>query len=283
MTRSDRSGLLLHDVRRAVQTPKTFANWLPLLTNMALERAGRGKDMLTFQARSGLRIDCPNVAGARVPIYEIFAEDTYRLNWFLGDPVDRPMQVLDIGGHIGTFACRLAQLYPAAVIQVFEPSPVTAGYLTRNVRQNGLSDRITVVEAAVTATKGFALLADNGGGSGLNSLIAAAGAGSAGSANPTEVPTVVFDDVVAETPGPIDLVKIDCEGGEYDLVRGSSQSSWAGVQRVVLEYHEVAGESWAGLKAWFAEVGLHVVAESPSNSESLGSAWLSRQPLPTRT
>jgi FkbM family methyltransferase len=278
MTRSARSGLVLHDLRRAAQTPKAFSNWLPLLTNMALERAGRGQETLTFRARSGLRIDCPNVPGARVPIYEIFAEDTYRLNWFLGEPPTRPMQVLDIGAHIGTFACRLAQLYPAAVIQAFEPSPVTAGFLARNAQQNGLDDRITVVEAAVAATKGFALLADNGGGSGLNSLMAAAGAGSAGSANPTQVTTVTFDDVVANTPGPIDLVKIDCEGGEYDLVRGSARSSWADVQRVVLEYHAVDGESWADLKAWFADAGLQVVAQSPSRSDSLGSAWLSRQP-----
>ncbi|HEX3460009.1 MAG TPA: FkbM family methyltransferase [Acidimicrobiales bacterium] len=262
-----------HTSRRVVQTPRAFSNWAEVLSDMARERVGHGPETLSFAARSGLRIDCPNVPGARVPIYEIFAEDTYRLNWFLGPLMQRPIQVLDIGGHIGTFACQLAQVHPGATIQCFEPSPTTAGFLRRNVAQNGLGDRISVSERALAAETGFAVFDDNGGGSGTNGLVGAGRSVASGTA--TKVETVAFDEAVASTPAPIDFVKMDCEGGEYDLTYGSSRDSWASVQRLVLEYHEVEGQSWAQLRDWFGSVGLHVVRQKPVN-DALGTAWLSR-------
>lgn len=266
---------LTHGLRRVAQTPATFRNWPTVLSDMALGAVGRGPESLTFATRSGLRIDTPNVPGARVPVYEIFAEDCYHLDWFLGELARRPIEVIDIGGHVGTFACRLAQLHPGATIRTFEPSPTTARYLRRNVDQNGFAGRISVFEKALAAQEGFAHLDDNGGGSGLNGLVEA-GHGSVGTA--TRVETVAFDQVVAGSR-PADLLKIDCEGGEYDLVYGSSPASWASVQRIVIEYHEVPGQSWAQLRSWFEEQGFRVVHHQPS-SAVLGSAWLSREPLP---
>jgi FkbM family methyltransferase len=244
-----------------------------VLTDMARERVGRGPQTLTFRTRSGVRIDCPNRPGARVPVYEIFAEDCYRLSWLLGPLRQRPIQVIDIGGHVGTFSCRLAQLHPEASILAFEPSPTTAGFLRRNVSQNGFADRVTVFERALAATSGHASFADNGGGSGLNGLVSAGHA----SATATEVETMAFDDAVAAAPAPVDLVKIDCEGGEYDLVLGSSPDSWACVQRVVIEYHPVAGHGWPELRDWFERIGLHVQDEV--SVDGYGCVWLSREPL----
>lgn len=271
----ERRRTLAHGVKRVAQSPKAFANWPKVLADMALGSVGRGPQELSFATRAGLRIDCPNVPGARVPVYEIFAEDCYHLNWFLGDLRERPIRVIDIGGHVGTFSCRLAQVHPGASIEVFEPSPTTARFLRRNVQQNGFDGRITVYEKALAATNGFAELDDNGGGSGLNGLVSA-GHGSVATA--TRVETVAFDDVVAGVDAPVDFLKIDCEGGEYDLIYNSTPANWASVQRVVIEYHEVPGQTWPRLRSWFEDQGLKVVHHQPS-SEFLGSAWLSREPL----
>src|SRR4051794_32617803 len=85
--------------RRLAQTPRAFTNWPAVLRDMALGRAGRGPDSLTFRTRTGARIDTPNRPGARVPVYEIFADDSYRFEWFLGPLLHRPIRVFDIGGH----------------------------------------------------------------------------------------------------------------------------------------------------------------------------------------
>jgi FkbM family methyltransferase len=244
------------------------------MRDMTLGRAGRGPERLTFLTRSGLRIETPNVPGARVPVYEIFAENSYRLEWLLGDLLDRPIQIVDIGGHVGTFACRITQLHPKASVLSCEPSAGTAGYLRRNAENNGVADRVTVIERAIAATTGRAVFHDNGGGSGLNGLAAAGH--TAGPA--TEVETMAFDDLVARAPAAIDVVKIDCEGGEYDLVLGSSPQSWDTVQRVVIEFHPVDGHGWPELHDFFAGVGL--VEQDKVSGQGYGCVWLSREPLP---
>jgi FkbM family methyltransferase len=261
--------------RRLIQTPRTFRNWAPIMRDMALGRAGKGPDKLSFQTRSGVRIETPNRPGARVPVYEIFAEDCYRFEWLLGSLIERPIQVIDIGGHVGTFSCRLTQLHPAASVLAFEPSETTARFLRRNLELNAVADRVTVFQGALAATSGHAVFADNGAGSGLNGLAAAGH--SSGVA--TDVRTVSFDDAVAMPPAPVDVVKIDCEGGEYDLVLNSSPHSWDSVQRVVIEYHPVDGHGWPELKAFFAGVGL--LEQDEHGFGGYGCAWLSREPLPT--
>jgi FkbM family methyltransferase len=263
-----------HTAKRVLQTPKAFSNWPTVLFDMAREKIGQGPSTLTFVARSGLRMECPNVPGARVPLYEIFAEDCYRFSWFLGPLAHQPLRVLDVGGQVGTFSCRLAQLQPQAVINTYEPSPTTADYLRRNIERNHLSDRITVTQAALAATVGTAEFDDNGAGSGENSLVSSA----RGTVGTITVQTTTFDAAVAAAGGPIDLVKMDCEGGEYDLVYASSPDNWSSVQRLVIEYHPVAGQSWNELRSWLEKVGLTVQYEQSHGG--IGVAFMSREQLP---
>ncbi|MDT4927839.1 MAG: hypothetical protein QOF92_706 [Pseudonocardiales bacterium] len=259
--------------RRLVQTPKAFVNWPQILRDMTLGRGGRGPAELTFRTRSGLLINTPNRPGARVPVYEIFADDSYRFEWFLGPLLQRPIQVLDIGAHVGTFSCRLTQLHPQARVQAFEPSTTTAEFLRRNVEQNHVNDRVQVFESALAGSTGVAMFDDNGAGSGLNGLVAAGHSTGVG----VEVHTIAFDDAVADAPAPVDVVKIDCEGGEYDLVLGSKPESWANVQRVVIEHHPVPGHAWPELRDYFAAAGLTV--QDIDEAGVHGCVWLSREQL----
>jgi FkbM family methyltransferase len=260
--------------RRVAQTPAAFANWPELLSGVARSRLGGGPETLTFRTRGGPAIAIPNAEGARVPVYEVFAEDCYDLGWFLGDLADRPIQALDIGAHVGSFSCRLGQVHPDASVDAYEPSVDTAEFLRRNVAANALSDRVTVHEAALAGETGWAMFERAGAASGCNHLASVDGSDEEG----IRVETISFDDVVARSARPIELVKMDCEGGEYDLVYRSTPENWQTVQRLVLEYHPVAGQSWEELRAWFADVGLHVVRSSPG-TPGLGVAWLSRTPL----
>ncbi|HEY1651050.1 MAG TPA: FkbM family methyltransferase [Acidimicrobiales bacterium] len=262
-----------HQARRVWQTPQTFKNWASILADMVGEKVGRGPKTLLFETREGLTIECPNQPGARVPLYEIFAEDCYHFDWFLGPLAGQPLGVLDVGGQIGTFACRLAQIEPKAIVNTYEPSPTSAAVLRRNVDRNKFGDRITVVEEALTSSIGTAELDDNEAGGGQNSLV-----GIQGNVGTVTVKTTTFDAAVAGAPGPVNVVKIDCEGGEYDLVAASSPESWAPVERLVIEYHQVPGHSWDELRTWFEGVGLSVQLEEPLGP-GLGVVWLSREPL----
>src|SRR4051812_49610798 len=99
---------------------------------MAKQSVGKGPAELTFRTREGVTISCPNRPGARVPLYEIFAEDCYQLKPFLGSLLGRPIQVIDIGGHIRTVSCRLTQQHPQGSVRKFGTSATTAPLLRRN-------------------------------------------------------------------------------------------------------------------------------------------------------
>jgi FkbM family methyltransferase len=228
----------------------------------------RHADELTFRFDGGRTISLPNVPGARVPVYEILAEDAYRLDWFTAD-LPAEFGVLDIGGHVGCFSVALAALRPGARVWTFEASPSTAAYTQRNVEQNGFGDRVTVQNVAVSSTAGTLEFADNGGGSGLNGITSPAGSAR------ISVPAITFEDAKAMADLPIRLVKIDTEGAEYDIVLGSTPEQWQDVERVVLEYHDVPGHGWSELESFFAAAGLTEVAREDT-TDRLGTVWLSR-------
>jgi len=275
---------LRHEAKRVGQTTRTFDNWGLLLKEMAAARVGRGSAELTFRTKAGPRLTVPNVPGARLPLYEQYADDCYRLHEFLAPFRGRPLQVLDVGSHIGSFATNVAALHPTAWIECYEPSPESARYLRRNVEQNGLAGRVRVHEYALADAEGSALLDDNDGGSVHNGLMRSDrrlvdGTDAVHERHAVAVRTTTFDSAVAAAPAPPQLVKMDCEGGEYALVYASSRASWSAVTHVVMEYHPVEGEAWDKLRSWFADIGLHVVRHE-SDRPGLGTAWLTRGEAP---
>jgi FkbM family methyltransferase len=268
-----------YQAKRVVQTPRTFANWPTLLGRMLGERVHRGGATLEFTTRSGLRLSCPNVPGARLPMYEQFADDCYRRDWVVG--TEHPLCVLDVGSHVGAFATNVASAGGHVRVECYEPSPESARFLRENVARNGLDDRVRVHELALAAEVGTALLDDNRSGSVHNGLVRddhrlVAGDDTWGDRGVVNVATTTFDKALADAPEPFTVVKMDCEGGEYELVYASARENWASVRRVVMEYHPVPGQSWDALRAWLAEAGLHVVRHT-SDSPGLGTAWLERK------
>ena len=260
-------------VRRVLQTPKTFSNF----TQVFADLAGAGKrPTLIFKMRNGLVMECPNVPGARVPVYEIFAEDAYRFDELtagLGDSFG----VLDIGAQIGCFSVGLADHSKGARIHAYEASPRSAEVASGNVARNNLSDRVTVHATAISDHTGEITFEDDGSGSALNGsdgIIADPNAAKVVAMTTITVPCVTLKDAL-QTAGDIALVKIDTEGAEYQIVLGSQPEDWAGVQRIVIEYHPAPGHSWTELESFFTAAGFKSVRHEPVDHE-LGTHWLVR-------
>jgi FkbM family methyltransferase len=195
--------------------------------------------------------------------------------------------VLDVGSHVGAFATNLATSSTQVRIECYEPSPESAKYLRRNVEQNALGARVRVHECALAGEEGSALLDDNSGGSVHNGLVRedhrlVEGTDALGARGTITVTTRTFDSAVKDAPAPFDIVKMDCEGGEYSLVYASTPANWDSVERIVMEYHPVVGESWDELRGFFERLGFEVVRHK-SDSPGLGTAWLSRKRAPEST
>jgi FkbM family methyltransferase len=247
-------------VRRVGQTLRAFDNGFQLLGDLA----GPG-EVVEFRLRGGHgTIACPNDSSARVPVYEVFVEDAYRIGELVaGLPDD--LVAVEFGAYIGCFSVALALARPHARVHAWEASPSATHWLRRNLELNAIGDRVVPHTQAIGDHRGTVDFSADAHGVAMN--------GCPADTTTVEVPCVTVADAFAAAGGRVDLVKIDTEGAEYSLVLDSAPSTWSGVRRVVLEYHDVPGHSFAELTRFFASAGLrvHDVVEATPRQ---GTAWL---------
>jgi len=128
-----------------------------------------------------------------------------RLNDFFPDD-DHPL-ILDCGANIGFTVLNYKRQYPKARIIAFEPDPLFAPVLRRNLQHNGVED-VQVVEAAVwTSNEKVKWFSEGIDGSHI--------VGDEQQNAISQVQAIDLADYLNET---VDLLKIDIEGAEYDVV-----------------------------------------------------------------
>ncbi len=268
----------LHDdVRRLRDTIRLFRNWPAVLTDVLRERIGRPRQDQLLITRAGTRIRCRNDGLSRAPVFQMFADDDYALNRYAREHHLEQLTILDIGAHVGAFTLRVCELLPNARVVSYEPSASSFAFLAQNTADNGIGERVRLVSKAVGAETGTLVLYEGSQASCISSTVAER------APRPSRtfvVPSISFDDVTAAINGDIDLVKIDCEGAEYQIVRGSSREGWRRVRRIVMEYHAVPGERREDLHAALSDRGFRLVAERPC-VDGLGIATFERAELPT--
>ena len=115
--------------------------------------------------------------------------------------------VVDIGAHVGVVSMYLAKKY-CCKVEAYEPNPNNYKRLVENIKANGLGYLITAHNCAVT-------------GDGRKVIISANAAGNSGGHNiygehGEEVESVTLQSIIADRH--IDLVKIDCEGAEFEIL-----------------------------------------------------------------
>jgi FkbM family methyltransferase len=219
--------------------------------------------------RKGPRIICRNNTESWLPIFEIFVEDVYRLG-NIDQSATSSLCVVDVGGHIGCFTLAIASRFPNSEIFVYEPSRTTYEILVRNGELNGFSGRMRTFEAAVGSHAGRETFYEAGDVSCGSSLIQIPGGVE------SIVDVVDFDAVVARAGEHIDILKIDCEGGEYDIVLNSDRVSWRAIDTVLLEYHAVPNHNIEEIETRLGELGLALRWKQVMSSPGIGMAAFAR-------
>lgn len=139
---------------------------------------------------------------------EVIESDVYRARgWVPRNPVT----VFDVGGHVGSFTKWMSTRLPQMRAFVFEMDEANQQVLEANV--GGIAG-VTIVKAALGAKTGVAwrspVQIQNTGGAGV---LWDASAGAA------QVPTVGIADFMQQHEvGYIDLLKLDCEGSEFQIL-----------------------------------------------------------------
>jgi FkbM family methyltransferase len=181
----------------------------------------------------------------------ILGGDEYRLAEL---PDDMEGVALDIGAHVGTVGIALAVDHPRLRVVMVEPIPDNAELCRQSAELNGVSDRVTVIEAMAgygqgTATcrwdyrslEGFAdpgFVTQNAYVGNIWRLTDDEKVDS----EVAEVPIVTAWDIAADhllsdPSGAWAFVKIDCEGCEWEFLRGATPGL---MPLIVGEAHDAA-------------------------------------------
>lgn len=136
----------------------------------------------------------------------------------------RPLEILDIGANIGLFGVWALARWPDAVIDAFEPDPRNAAHHARAIERNGGRASWRLHRAAAAASDGTMRFA-----AGNYATSARAEPGTAGA---IEVPA---RDVLG-LMGSADLIKLDAEGGEWELLQDPRFAATS-ARAIAIEYH----------------------------------------------
>lgn len=150
---------------------------------------------------------------------EIFVQGAYD---FVAD-TDSPF-ILDCGGHIGLSVIRFKSLYPHARIVTFEPDPIIADVLRRNLLSLHL-ESVELMQAAAWVENGWVLFEPDG--------------RDGGRVRPMDgrirVPAIRLADYIQQ---PVDLLKLDIEGAEYEVLLDLCETDKIClVKRIICEFH----------------------------------------------
>ena len=182
---------------------------------------------------------------------EVFLREVYAQA--LSPPLRSVPVAVDVGAHVGLFATWAARQARDARVFSFEAHPVNFKLLTENISQNRL-DRVTAYHQAVSGSGGTARLYEHEEGYGGNSLYKEHVKQER--EKYLDVPSTTLDDIVRDHGiQKIDLLKLDCEGAEYEILYKASPDTLRKVRRIGLEYHRVPGQSVAGLQDYLAKQG----------------------------
>lgn len=156
---------------------------------------------------------------------EIFVLRTYDLP--LSCP---PTHIIDVGANVGMFSLRYKKLYPEAHITAYEPVAFNYRRLLENIEP--VANGITPKNLGVSDAGGKADIFLHPVNSGAHSLIT--------SENPEQaeketIELVSIADIMDALPAPIDLLKLDCEGAEFDIVMALRPQDAEQIGTIILE------------------------------------------------
>jgi FkbM family methyltransferase len=196
------------------------------------------------------------LAEVRHPLLDMWVlEEVFRLRVYEPPPaaaralatLERPARIVDLGGHVGYFGLFMRQLYTDASVVSFEPDPRNVEILRRCIEANGLRERWQVIEACAATRDGTAPFQS----SFHLSRVAAEDDDALGDLQRRIAGTFSFlegtallspevHQVAARDAFPsmldADLIKIDIEGGEWQLLADPRLGELE-ARAIVLEYH----------------------------------------------
>jgi FkbM family methyltransferase len=186
-------------------------------------------------------------------VINLWLDDEYGLQ-----SIARPIEtVLDIGANIGLFSLWARHNFPTARIHAYEPN----SNIIEFTRQNLTPIDVSVFNAGVTDenTKGDLVV----------KYSSRYGIAKKTAAGPLQFVSIA--DAIEKMGGTVDLIKLDCEGSEWEIMEKCD--AFEHVRFVHMEYHlALRGRTLDELKKKIDDMGFMITMLHPNNG--FGIAYL---------
>lgn len=200
---------------------------------------------------NSIPIKYPQESGAFIDFISIFLEDAYNL-----DSIKEPItSIIDIGGNLGFFSLAARNKFPNARIHLYEPNPHLNIYLTNNIKDL----EITYYKEALGGNYNNISLDFNGDSNQTRSNFDTKGG----------IEQIPLFKAIDRMEGVIDFAKIDCEGGEWEMMK--DLEPWKKIKWLAMEYHLWNGNSFVEINEKFSQIGFRIIKHSPM--DGYGHIW----------
>ncbi|HLY29308.1 MAG TPA: FkbM family methyltransferase [Aggregatilineales bacterium] len=181
----------------------------------------------TLELRTGLSYEVRSLMDVWI-IKETCLDRDYETH---GIPLQDGWTVVDIGAGLGDFSVYAAKKLPHSTLYAYEPFPESFALLQDNIERNVVQN----VKAYPVAIGGAAETLGMDTATGVPVRHAALQASE--TAGALTVKAVTLDEAMQEI-GQCDFLKMDCEGGEYDILFHASDQALAHIRHISMEYHD---------------------------------------------
>jgi FkbM family methyltransferase len=171
-------------------------------------------------------------------------------------PVPEGATVVDIGANIGMYALHACRSGASELIAV-EPVPEAAEVLSRNLEPFRPNARIRIINMAASSTQHAQVYMPR------TSSPYARAQKELSAAGPDAIPvkTVTLDALISSCSSDrITILKLDCEGAEWDILTDCSDETLARVESIRMELHSKEGKDNETLLDRLRETGFEVTA-----------------------
>lgn len=196
---------------------------------------------------------------------EIFKVREYRL----AEPtiISTSLPIVDVGAHAGFFSLYARTFNPSVPIIALEPEPHNLEALNQTITQNSLTG-ITVIKGALAKARGERELmrSPDSHNHKLKTKDSEKGSIMVQAYDLKSLSVKYF-------PQGIGLLKLDIEGGEYEVFANLLAPEYSTIKAIIMEYHDLPGQKHQVIEQTLREQGFGVQIFPSKFDKTMGFLW----------
>lgn len=249
-----------------LKTIKLVKNWTILFSFFQ-----KNKKNLKIKLKNNLEFYSNGDIADLVVIIEIFDKES-KYDYFIENYSTNVKNIIDIGANIGAFGIYAAKKYFNSLVYCYEPDKINFELLRKNLKFNKIENVLFYNQAIGKSSGKVLLYSQEGKNFGTaNSSTVRQGSKSI-QVECTTLENIIKDNQISEC----DLLKLDCEGAEYDIIFNTSPETFSKIKSISIEYHNLPEGHGNDLQKFLEKLDYEVILIPTKRNPSTGYIYARR-------